>query len=342
MVHKYNSQSALRAHGNMDRPIRSPEESARTNADASSRFSLQLEDDRPISSRNTRSDATNMGGRYRSSFSSEHNHSSHDNTSRLTDSSVEPMASTTSISAKTSNRYHHYNQPPAISGQSSARVQAISHQHVSDFDDTSDEFHQDSVKLLHLGDVRISALKSLRNLRAWFKDASAQDIDEIQQQLERLKIEKINEAEEQRRKEAMHQAFVKLYRNDGNFDEYALVDPQSLVEGIAQRLECVQAEPHKNKHKYRFIDLEGKICEWTGQGREPKRLKAIMAATGKPKEAFLAKEEQLRNADNIDTDEIKLISNLVAKMSLLKRSEDMVQGRHLAADKAHKTHRPLL
>lgn len=382
MVKKYETQSALIENSTIHRPIRSADESDRSHANAASRFTLQLEEEHHNTEQYARSDATYLGRRNHTSFSSDQTQLTPDNSSRFMDSSVESISgSTNSFSRLASHRHQHPNQPPAISGQSSAlnqsatmssqttahtqrsatctqssvkahsaavsdqssyRYQTFNNGHVADMEDGADEHHDNSIKLLHLGDIRVSALKSLRNLRAWFKDLSPQDIDDIQLQLERLKVEKINEEQERQRKEYLHQAFVKLYRNDGNGDDYALVDPQSLIEGIAQRIGYVQSTTHTNRYKYRFIDLDGKVCEWTGQGREPKRLKAIMAATGKPKEAFLAKEDTPLHAKDVDHDEISQISALVAKMTLLKRTEDLVHGRDYAADKANKTHRPLL
>lgn len=382
MVKKYETQSALIENSTIHRPIRSAHESDRSHANAASRFTLQLEEEHHNTEQYARSDATYLGRRNHTSFSSDQTQLTPDNSSRFMDSSVESISgSTNSFSRLASHRHQHPNQPPAISGQSSAlnqsatmssqttahtqrsatstqssvkahsaavsdqssyRYQTFNNGHVADMEDGADEHHDNSIKLLHLGDIRVSALKSLRNLRAWFKDLSPQDIDDIQLQLERLKVEKINEEQERQRKEYLHQAFVKLYRNDGNGDDYALVDPQSLIEGIAQRIGYVQSTTHTNRYKYRFIDLDGKVCEWTGQGREPKRLKAIMAATGKPKEAFLAKEDTPLHAKDVDHDEISQISALVAKMTLLKRTEDLVHGRDYAADKANKTHRPLL
>lgn len=382
MVKKYETQSALIENSTIHRPIRSADESDRSHANAASRFTLQLEEEHHNTEQYARSDATYLGRRNHTSFSSDQTQLTPDNSSRFMDSSVESISgSTNSFSRLASHRHQHPNQPPAISGQSSAlnqsatmsskttahtqrsatstqssvkahsaavsdqssyRYQTFNNGHVADMEDGADEHHDNSIKLLHLGDIRVSALKSLRNLRAWFKDLSPQDIDDIQLQLERLKVEKINEEQERQRKEYLHQEFVKLYRNDGNGDDYALVDPQSLIEGIAQRIGYVQSTTHTNRYKYRFIDLDGKVCEWTGQGREPKRLKAIMAATGKPKEAFLAKEDTPLHAKDVDHDEISQISALVAKMTLLKRTEDLVHGRDYAADKANKTHRPLL
>ncbi len=381
MVKKYDTQSALREKSTIHRPIRSADESDRSHANAASRFTLQLEEEDHNTEQYVRSDATYLGRRNHTSFSSDQTQLTPDNSSRFMDSSVESITSSTNgLSRHASHRHQHINQPPAISGQSSAlnqsagmssqttahtqraatssqssvkahsaavsdqssyRYQSFNNGHVADIEEGADEHNDNSIKLLHLGDIRVSALKSLRNLRAWFKDLSPQDIDDIQLQLERLKVEKINEEQERQRKEYLHQAFVKLYRNDGE-DDYALVDPQSLIEGIAQRIGCVQSTTHTNRYKYRFIDLDGKVCEWTGQGREPKRLKAIMAATGKPKEAFLAKEDTPLHAKDVDHDEISQISALVAKMTLLKRTEDLVHGRDHAADKANQTHRPLL
>lgn len=382
MVKKYDTQSALRENSTIHRPIRSADESDRSHANAASRFTLQLEEEDHNTEQYARSDATYLGRRNHTVFSSDQTQLTPDNSSRFMDSSVESISSSTNgFSRHASHRHQHLNQPPAISGPSSAlnqsadmssqttanthstatssqssvnahsaavsdqssyRYQTFNNGHVADIEEGADEHNDNSIKLLHLGDIRVSALKSLRNLRAWFKDLSPQDIDDIQLQLERLKVEKINEEQERQRKEYLHQAFVKLYRNDGKEDDYALVDPQSLIEGIAQRIGCVQSTTHTNRYKYRFIDLDGKVCEWTGQGREPKRLKAIMAATGKPKEAFLAKEDTPLHAKDVDHDEISQISALVAKMTLLKRTEDLVHGRDYAADKANQTHRPLL
>lgn len=382
MVKKYDTKSALKENSTIHRPIRSADESDRSNANAASRFTLQLEEEQHNTEQYARSDATYLGRRNHTSFSSDQTQLTPDNSSRFMDSSVESISSSTNgFSRHASHRHQHLNQPPAIRGPSSAlnqsadmssqttdhtnssatssqssvkahsaavsdqssyRYQTFNNGHVTNMEEGTDEHHDNSIKLLHLGDIRVSALKSLRNLRAWFKDLSPQDIEDIQLQLERLKVEKINEEQERQRKEYLHQAFVKLYRNDGKEDDYALVDPQSLIEGIAQRIGCVQSTTHTNRYKYRFIDLEGKVCEWTGQGREPKRLKAIMAATGKPKEAFLAKEDTPLHAKDVDHDEISQISALVAKMTLLKRTEDLVHGRDYAADKANKTHRPLL
>ena len=382
MVKKYDTQSALREKSTIHRPIRSADESDRSHANAASRFTLQLEEEHHNTEQYARSDATYLGRRNHTGFSSDQTQLTPDNSSRFMDSSVESISSSTNgFSRHASHRHQHLNQPPAISGQSSAlnqsadmsskttanthstatssqshvkdhsaavsdqssyRYQTFNNGHVADIEEGADEHNDNSIKLLHLGDIRVSALKSLRNLRAWFKDLSPQDIDDIQLQLERLKVEKINEEQERQRKEYLHQAFVKLYRNDGKEDDYALVDPQSLIEGIAQRIGCDQSTTHTNRYKYRFIDLDGKVCEWTGQGREPKRLKAIMAATGKPKEAFLAKEDTPLHAKDVDHDEISQISALVAKMTLLKRTEDLVHGRDHAADKANQTHRPLL
>lgn len=382
MVKKYETQSALRENSTIHKPIRSADESDRSHANVASRFTLQLEEEHHNTEQYARSDSTYFGRRNHTSFSSDQTQLTPDNSSRIMYSSVESISSSTnSFSRHASHRHQHLNQPPAISGQSSAlnqsatissqttahtqsaatisqssvkahsaavsdqssyRYQTFNNGHVADMEEGADEQYDNSIKLLHLGDIRVSALKSLRNLRAWFKDLSPQDIEDIQLQLERLKVEKINEEQERQRKEYLHQAFVKLYRNDGKGDDYAFVEPQSLIEGIAQRIGCVQSTTHTNRYKYRFIDLDGKVCEWTGQGREPKRLKAIMAATGKPKEAFLAKEDTPLHAKDVDHDEISQISALVAKMTLLKRTEDLVHGRDYAADKANKTHRPLL
>lgn len=181
-------------------------------------------------------------------------------------------------------------------------------------------------KSINLGEVRLSALKNIRNLRAWFKDASASDINDILILFGKLKAEKEQEQLEARRKEEAHRAFVRMYRDNGTAEpSISFIDPQALIDGLVDRLACGNYQYNKTKVKYRFIDLNGKICEWTGQGREPKRLKDIMEATGKPREAFLYQPE-MQGYNEVDPDEIQYISQLVAHETQAKKYEDYVNA----------------
>ncbi len=193
----------------------------------------------------------------------------------------------------------------------------------STFSDSNDSTI--SSKYLAAGEISLSSLKNIRNLRAWFKDATASDINDILILFEKLKAEKEQAELEKKRKEEAHRAFVRMYRDDGtNEASISFIDPQALIDGLVDRLGCGNYQYNKTKVKYRFVDLHGKICEWTGQGREPKRLKDIMEATGKPREAFLYQPE-LQGYNEVDPDEIQYISQLVAHETQAKKYDEYVK-----------------
>ena len=200
MVKKYETQSALRGNSTIHRPFRSADESDHSHANAASRFTLQLEEEHHNTEQYVRSDATYLGRRNHTSFSSDQTQLTPDNSSRFMDSSVESISSSTnSFSRHASYRHQHLNQPPAIRGQSSAlnqsadmssqttahtqraatssqshvkdhsaavsdqssyRYQTFNNGHVADIEEGADEHNDNSIKLLHLGDIRVSALKS--------------------------------------------------------------------------------------------------------------------------------------------------------------------------------------
>ena len=119
MVKKYETQSALRGNSTIHRPFRSADESDRSHANAASRFTLQLEEEHHNTEQYARSDATYLGRRIHTSFSSDQTQLTPDNSSRFMDSSVESITSSTNgFSRHASHRHQHLNQPPAISGQS--------------------------------------------------------------------------------------------------------------------------------------------------------------------------------------------------------------------------------
>lgn len=134
-------------------------------------------------------------------------------------------------------------------------------------------------------------LKSLRNLRSWFKDANAQDVQDVIKQLEHLKREKSKE-EELNLRNLRHQQMCAHYALPGSLASLSSnLEPQEVLEALTETLSCRLRRYRCARVKYRYHDLEGNLCEWSGQGREPIKLRQLLAATGKKREDFLVKDE---------------------------------------------------
>lgn len=158
---------------------------------------------------------------------------------------------------------------------------------------------------------RYISLKSMRNLRSWFKDASSEDIQDVIGQLEKLKVEKMRE------EDVLYARTYPVGNLQGGLSSPnpvsldARITPQMIVDGLIDRLSLRSRRYRNIKVKYRFHDVDGNLCEWSGQGRLPTKLRELMEQTGKSREEFLVKDEenipdlsatpnQIRLANSID------------------------------------------
>ena len=158
-------------------------------------------------------------------------------------------------------------------------------------------------------------LKSIRNLRSWFKDASVQDVQDVIKQLEHLKKEKLKEAEDFK----THTLRTKYdtFSFACNLDNKSLeFEPQEVLDGLADTLKCSLNRYRSARVKYRYHDLNGNVCEWSGQGREPVKLRQVLKATGKSREDFLIKEDGNHDAFLSNDNLLKLSASIERKQSL--------------------------
>lgn len=155
-------------------------------------------------------------------------------------------------------------------------------------------------------------LKSIRNLRAWFKNATVEDISDVIKQLERLKNEKISELELHNNPNAAKQrAYAQAY---AKADDTDFIDPQVFFDTIVRFVDAAHANFHATNPKYRFKDLEGNICEWSGQGREPLRLTELLKATNTKREDYLISNPE--NKVLLDDEDAKALRELGAQLRL--------------------------
>lgn len=132
----------------------------------------------------------------------------------------------------------------------------------------------------------------MRNLRSWFKDASSADIQDVIGQLEKLKLEKMREEDELYGRPVHIATSVNSSNVDHGMRLESRVSPQMILDGLLDRLSCRSRRYRSLKIKYRYYDLDGHLCEWSGQGRLPVKLRELLDKTGKSKEDFLVKDEE--------------------------------------------------
>lgn len=145
---------------------------------------------------------------------------------------------------------------------------------------------------------RFVSLKSMRNLRSWFKDATSADIQDVIGQLEKLKLDKMREEDELYGRPVHIANSLSSNTSSCSMSLDARVSPQMIVDGLIDRLSCRSRRYRSIKVKYRYYDLDGNLCEWSGQGRVPVKLRELMEKTGKTREDFLVKDgEALPNLE---------------------------------------------
>ncbi len=128
----------------------------------------------------------------------------------------------------------------------------------------------------------IKELSNLRILRAKLRGHSVKEINAI--------INKLN---------ALKQEFAakKIYSIESDPKK---ADSIKIIQGVMtenslslEELNAVLKENNRKKMapKYRYIGLDGLEYTWSGQGKLPKTLKALLDSTGKNKEDYRIKEE---------------------------------------------------
>lgn len=128
----------------------------------------------------------------------------------------------------------------------------------------------------------------LRTLRKELKDVTHSEIEEFISKLKTISTEKAESEAEAIRIEEEQKKKVESVINDitdGNED----ID----IELVISELQKIQANSGKKtvvrspKAKYQYLNEQGEILTWTGQGRIPSLLKAQMEAENKKLPDFL-------------------------------------------------------
>lgn len=184
-------------------------------------------------------------------------------------------------------------------------------------------------------------LKSMRNLRSWFKDARSDDVQDVIRQLELIKKEKLRQEEENIERNQRHQEMCDFYSMTGSSSIMEVsIDPQDVLDALTDSLSCCMRRYRSARVKYRFYDLDGNLCEWSGQGREPLKLRDVMTATGKSRDDFLVRNDDQNNSFLIDESCARLSESMDRKFKQFSVSGNQSRRSSSTATPAPGTSQP--
>lgn len=131
-------------------------------------------------------------------------------------------------------------------------------------------------------------LKNYRNLKAFFKEASSEDIQFIISKLTEYYAE-VKSKEEQAQK--IEQARIQFL--NGVLD--SLDNHNFTVEDLmALKKTSIRETKPKMRPRYMYHDLDGRECLWSGQGKIPKAMQLVMQRDGiTDKNHYLIKDSDL-------------------------------------------------
>lgn len=129
----------------------------------------------------------------------------------------------------------------------------------------------------------LKVLLNIRSLRAAMRELSLEQVKEAHEKIEAIYLERLEQAEKEQAANAEHQQ--KLTEFQAMFAD-AGIDPCELVQGTpAGKATREGTKRAPRPPKYRYMD-NGEEHTWTGQGRTPKAL-AAMLEQGRQLEEFL-------------------------------------------------------
>ncbi len=117
-------------------------------------------------------------------------------------------------------------------------------------------------------------LKNYRNLKAFFKEASSEDIQFIISKLTEFYAEVKNKEEQAEKLEKARIQFL-----NGVLDS---LDNHNFTVEDLMALKKTGSRENKNKMRPRYMyhDLDGNECLWSGQGKIPKAMQQVMQRDG--------------------------------------------------------------
>jgi len=128
----------------------------------------------------------------------------------------------------------------------------------------------------------LSSLNNIRTLRAQARDIALDVLEEMRQKLETVVSER-REEEEARAAEAREKAEKLAFYRELLLEEG--INPAELASSLSS-VSSGNKKRAKRPAKYKYVDEQGEVRYWTGQGRTPKPIQQALD-NGKSLDDFL-------------------------------------------------------
>ncbi|AWH87110.1 histone-like nucleoid-structuring protein H-NS [Limnobaculum parvum] len=130
----------------------------------------------------------------------------------------------------------------------------------------------------------LKVLNNIRTLRAQARECSLETLEEMLEKMEvvvkeRREEDQANQAEIQERTRKLQQ-YREMLIADG-------IDPNELLQSLSVAKVTGKSKRAARPAKYQFIDENGELKTWTGQGRTPAVIKKAIEEQGKSLDDFL-------------------------------------------------------
>lgn len=117
-------------------------------------------------------------------------------------------------------------------------------------------------------------LKNYRNLKAFFKEASSEDIQFIISKLTEFYAEVKNKEEQAEKLEKARIQFLNGVLDSLDNHNFTVEDLMALKKTGSRE------NKSKMRPRYMYHDLDGNECLWSGQGKIPKAMQHVMQRDG--------------------------------------------------------------
>ena len=121
----------------------------------------------------------------------------------------------------------------------------------------------------------LKLLNNIRSLRALAREVSLEQLEVVLEKLQVVVEEKRVEVAQYKAQEAERLQLIQKYRE---LLKQEGIDPADLAELQGYTASAPRAKREARPAKYQYVDAQGNVKTWTGQGRTPSVIQAALDA----------------------------------------------------------------
>ncbi|EKN4699733.1 H-NS histone family protein [Yersinia ruckeri] len=142
----------------------------------------------------------------------------------------------------------------------------------------------------------LKLINNLRSLRAFAKELDMDSLREFQEKLNTVIQEREKEEEEAKQEELKKRKTLERFRNQIT---EAGINPEEVANFLTNTKTVTKVKSVRKKRtpKYEYLDSNGEVRQWTGQGRHPQPISEAIKNEGKKLEDFLIKKDNTSSSE---------------------------------------------